>query len=207
MKYDVAMHLLANGIIKEEQYELVSKLLNGVRLSHEDVERAEEQRDPSYGFYGQLGKSNYTSDLELTREKERFILDYETAGMKMTVIQNKNGEVELHVRKANYTKRLRDQVDGYYVIDKEKDAEEIVVRFYDKEAYDLAKRLDFSSEYLETEHFERVGLLPDEEVIVKNVDVVDFASSLIRPYTSGIGSFEETIDSIRPTKQKILTKE
>ncbi len=207
MKYDVAMHLLANGIIKEEQYELVSKILSGVRISQDDLEAAiDHNHDSSYGFYGVIGKSNYTNELEITHLKDKFVLDYEVGGMKFEISKDKQGQVELHVRRANYTGRLRDNVTGYYIIDKFDDEDNITIRYYDGEAYSLAKRLDNSSEYLEVENFEKVGLLPDEEVVV-DTDVLDFASSIMAPYTKGVGTFEEVVDEkLHPGKQKILNK-
>lgn len=204
MKYDIAMHLYANGIIQKEQYELVSKVLSGVRLSQNELEsELEYNKNSSYEFSGYLG-SDSDCDLTIKNGKERLRILYEVSGIKFEVTQNKQNNVGLHVKREDCTGYFKDSVKGYYMVDKNENEDEIVIRYYDKEAYDFVRNLDNNIDYLEVDNFEQAGIIPDEEVTLKDVDTISFAKELIAPFTIGKGNFEDYVNSLlHPEQQKV----
>lgn len=208
MKYDVAMHLLTNEMIKKENYELVSKILSGIRIPHDELEAELEcSKNSTYDFSGVLGKSNCNGDLEIRNGKDKLGLLYETRGLRFEMFQDRQNKTSLHVRKEDYANYYRGDISGYYMVDKNEDEDYIIVRYYDKEACDFIRRLDVNIDFLEVENFEQAGLLPDEEVVLENVDVIDLAQRLIAPYTTGKGNFEEEINKILySNKEKVLNK-
>ena len=78
MKYDIAMHLFANGMIEKEQYELVSKILSGVRIAQDDLEEElEYKKGDTYSFSGKLPNIDDTFDLEISKNTDDFFLTIE----------------------------------------------------------------------------------------------------------------------------------
>ena len=206
MKYDIAMHLFANGMIEKEQYELVSKILSGVRISQDDLEEElEYKKGDTYNFSGKLPNIDDTFDLEISKNTDDFFFNYRVSGFYFEVTQNKKNQVGLYVIRESSTDQSSRKGKDYYLIDKKEKDDFITIRYYDKDAYNFVRELDYNLEFLELDDYEKAGIIPDEEVIVQNTDVIDFAHNLITPFTTGIGSFDDTMESIiHPAKQKTL---
>ena len=206
MKYDIAMHLFANGMIEKEQYELVSKILSGVRISQDDLEEElEYKKGDTYSFSGKLPNIDDTFDLEISKNTDDFFFNYRVSGFYFEVTQNKKNQVGLYVIRESSTDQSSRKGKDYYLIDKKEKDDFITIRYYDKDAYNFVRELDCNLEFLELDDYEKAGIIPDEEVVVQNTDVIDFAHNLITPFTTGIGSFDDTMESIiHPAKQKTL---
>ena len=206
MKYDIAMHLFANGMIEKEQYELVSKILSGVRISQDDLEEElEYKKGDTYNFSGKLPNIDDTFDLEISKNTDDFFFNYRVSGFYFEVTQNKKNQVGLYVIRESSTDQSSRKGKDYYLIDKKEKDDFITIRYYDKDAYNFVRELDYNLEFLELDDYEKAGIIPDEEVVVQNTDVIDFAHNLITPFTTGIGSFDDTMESIiHPAKQKTL---
>lgn len=206
MKYDIAMHLFANGMIEKEQYELVSKILSGVRIAQDDLEEElEYKKGDTYSFSGKLPNIDDTFDLEISKNTDDFFFNYRVSGFYFEVTQNKKNQVGLYVIRESSTDQSSRKGKDYYLIDKKEKDDFITIRYYDKDAYNFVRELDYNLEFLELDDYEKAGIIPDEEVIVQNTDVIDFAHNLITPFTTGIGSFDDTMESIiHPAKQKTL---
>ena len=206
MKYDIAMHLFANGMIEKEQYELVSKILSGVRISQDDLEEElEYKKGDTYNFSGKLPNIDDTFDLEISKNTDDFFFNYRVSGFYFEVTQNKKNQVGLYVIRESSTDQSSRKGKDYYLIDKKEKDDFITIRYYDKDAYNFVRELDCNLEFLELDDYEKAGIIPDEEVVVQNTDVIDFAHNLITPFTTGIGSFDDTMESIiHPAKQKTL---
>lgn len=206
MKYDIAMHLFANGMIEKEQYELVSKILSGVRIAQDDLEEElEYKKGDTYSFSGKLPNIDDTFDLEISKNTDDFFFNYRVSGFYFEVTQNKKNQVGLYVIRESSTDQQSIKNKDYYLIDKKEKDDFITIRYYDKDAYNFVRELDYNLEFLELDDYEKAGIIPDEEVVVQNTDVIDFAHNLIAPFTTGIGSFDDTMESIiHPAKQKTL---
>ncbi len=206
MKYDIAMHLFANGMIEKEQYELVSKILSGVRIAQDDLEEElEYKKGDTYSFSGKLPNIDDTFDLEISKNTDDFFFNYRVSGFYFEVTQNKKNQVGLYVIRESSTDQSSRKGKDYYLIDKKEKDDFITIRYYDKDAYNFVRELDYNLEFLELDDYEKAGIIPDEEVVVQNTDVIDFAHNLITPFTTGIGSFDDTMESIiHPAKQKTL---
>ena len=206
MKYDIAMHLFANGMIEKEQYELVSKILSGVRIAQDDLEEElEYKKGDTYSFSGKLPNIDDTFDLEISKNTDDFFFNYRVSGFYFEVTQNKKNQVGLYVIRESSTDQSSRKGKDYYLIDKKEKDDFITIRYYDKDAYNFVRELDCNLEFLELDDYEKAGIIPDEEVVVQNTDVIDFAHNLITPFTTGIGSFDDTMESIiHPAKQKTL---
>ncbi len=206
MKYDIAMHLFANGMIEKEQYELVSKILSGVRIAQDDLEEElEYKKGDTYSFSGKIPNIDDTFDLEISKNTDDFFFNYRVSGFYFEVTQNKKNQVGLYVIRESSTDQSSRKGKDYYLIDKKEKDDFITIRYYDKDAYNFVRELDYNLEFLELDDYEKAGIIPDEEVIVQNTDVIDFAHNLITPFTTGIGSFDDTMESIiHPAKQKTL---
>ena len=205
MKYDIAMHLLANGIIEKEQYELVSKILSGVRITHDDLEEElEYKKRDTYSFSGKLPNTKDSFELEISRNSNDFFFNYRVPGLYFEVTQNPKKQVGLYVLRENSSDQYRKKDSDYYLIDKKEKDDFATVRYYDKEAYNFVRSLDFNLEFLELDDFEKTGIIPDEEVVLKDIDVIEFASKLIAPYTRGEGKIEDVLEEVlHPGKQKV----
>lgn len=205
MKYDIAMHLLANGIIEKEQYELVSRILSGVRINQDDLEEElEYKKKTTYNFTGKLPNSDDTFELEMSSDD--FFFNYKVSGLYFEVTQNPKNQhqIGLYVVRENLPDQYRKKDSDYYLITKRENEDFVTVRYYDKEAYNFVRKLEFNLEFLELDDFEKVGIIPDEEVVLKDVDAVEFARKLIAPYTRGEGKFEDVLDEVlHPGKQKV----
>ncbi|MBR2679025.1 MAG: hypothetical protein IKE63_06370 [Bacilli bacterium] len=206
MKYDIAMHLLANGMIEKEQYELVSKILSGVRITQDDLEEElEYKKSSTYSFSGKLPNIDDTYELEISKDSADFFFNYRVSGLYFEVTQNPKNQMGLYVIRESSTDPSSRKNKDYYLINKKEKDDFITVRYYDKDAYNFVRDLDYNLEFLELDDYEKAGIIPDEEVIINDVDMLDFAHSLIAPFTTGIGSFDETVDRIiHPAKQKSL---
>lgn len=206
MKYDIAMHLFANGMIEKEQYELVSKILSGVRIAQDDLEEElEYKKGDTYSFSGKLPNIDDTFDLEISKNTDDFFFNYRVSGFYFEVTQNKKNQVGLYVIRESSTDQSSRKGKDYYLIDKKEKDDFITIRYYDKDAYNFVRELDYNLEFLELDDYEKAGIIPDEEVIAQNTDVIDFAHNLITPFTTGIGSFDDTMENIiHPAKQKTL---
>lgn len=206
MKYDIAMHLFANGMIEKEQYELVSKILSGVRISQDDLEEElEYKKGDTYNFSGKLPNIDDTYELEISKDSDDFFFNYRVSGLYFEVTQNPKKQIGLYVIRESSTDQSSRKGKDYYLIDKKEKDDFITIRYYDKDAYNFVRELDCNLEFLELDDYEKAGIIPDEEVVVQNTDVIDFAHNLITPFTTGIGSFDDTMESIiYPAKQKTL---
>ncbi|MBQ3297426.1 MAG: hypothetical protein IJG97_01330 [Bacilli bacterium] len=206
MKYDIAMHLFANGMIEKEQYELVSKILSGVRISQDDLEEElEYKKGDTYSFSGKLPNIDDTYELEISKDSDDFFFNYRVSGLYFEVTQNPKKQIGLYVIRESSTDQSSRKGKDYYLIDKKEKDDFITIRYYDKDAYNFVRELDCNLEFLELDDYEKAGIIPDEEVVVQNTDVIDFAHNLITPFTTGIGSFDDTMESIiYPAKQKTL---
>ena len=205
MKYDIAMHLLANGIIEKEQYELVSKILSGVRITHDDLEEElEYKKRDTYSFSGKLPNTKDSFELEISRNSNDFFFNYRVPGLYFEVTQNPKKQVGLYFARKNFSDQYRKKDSDYYLIDKKEKEDFATVRYYDKEAYNFIRELDFNLEFFELDDFEKVGIIPDEEVVLKDVDAIEFASKLIAPYARGEGKIEDVLEEVlHPGKQKV----
>ena len=205
MKYDIAMHLFANGMIEKEQYELVSKILSGVRISQDDLEEElEYKKSNTYSFSGKLPNVDDTFELEISRNTDDFFFNYRVSGLYFEVTQNPKNQVGLYIIRESSIDLNSKKGKDYYLIDKKEKDDFATVRYYDKDAYNFVRELDFNLEFLELADYEKAGIIPDEEVIVKDVNNIEFARKLIAPYTHGEGKFEDIVDSmIHPAKQKV----
>ena len=205
MKYDIAMHLLANGMIEKEQYELVSRILSGVRITHDDLEEElEYKKRDTYSFSGKLPNTKDSFELEISRNSNDFFFNYRVPGLYFEVTQNPKKQVGLYVLRENSSDQYRKKDSDYYLIDKKEKDDFATVRYYDKEAYNFVRSLDFNLEFLELDDFEKTGIIPDEEVVLKDIDVIEFASKLIAPYTRGEGKIEDVLEEVlHPGKQKV----
>ena len=206
MKYDIAMHLFANGMIEKEQYELVSKILSGVRIAQDDLEEElEYKKGDTYSFSGKIPNIDDTFDLEISKNTDDFFFNYRVSGLYFEVTQNPKKQIGLYVIRESSTDQSSRKGKDYYLIDKKEKDDFITIRYYDKDAYNFVRELDCNLEFLELDDYEKAGIIPDEEVVVQNTDVIDFAHNLITPFTTGIGSFDDTMESIiYPAKQKTL---
>ena len=206
MKYDIAMHLFANGMIEKEQYELVSKILSGVRIAQDDLEEElEYKKGDTYSFSGKLPNIDDTYELEISKDSDDFFFNYRVSGLYFEVTQNPKKQIGLYVIRESSTDQSSRKGKDYYLIDKKEKEDFITIRYYDKDAYNFVRELDCNLEFLELDDYEKAGIIPDEEVVVQNTDVIDFAHNLITPFTTGIGSFDDTMESIiHPAKQKTL---
>ena len=205
MKYDIAMHLLANGMIEKEQYELVSKVLSGVRVTQDDLEEElEYKKHDTYSFSGKLPNIDDTFDLEISKNSVDFYLNYRVAGLYFEVTQNPKKQIGLYVIRESSTDEYGGKDTDYYLIDKKEKEDFITVRYYDKDAYNFVRELDDNLEFLELDDYEKAGIIPDEEVIVKDTDPIEFAQRIIAPYTRGEGKFEDVLDGVlHPGMQKV----
>ena len=205
MKYDIAMHLLANGMIEKEQYELVSRILSGVRITHDDLEEElEYKKRDTYSFSGKLPNTKDSFELEISRNSNDFFFNYRVPGLYFEVTQNPKKQVGLYFARKNFSDQYHKKDSDYYLIDKKEKEDFATVRYYDKEAYNFVRSLDFNLEFLELDDFEKTGIIPDEEVVLKDIDVIEFASKLIAPYTRGEGKLEDVLEEVlHPGKQKV----
>ena len=205
MKYDIAMHLFANGMIEKEQYELVSKILSGVRIKQDDLEEElEYKKRDTYVFSGKLPDIDDTFDLEMSKDSSDFFFIYRVSGLFFEVTQNPKKQVGIYVIRESSTDQHSRKNKDYYLIDKKENDDFATIRYYDKDAYNFVRDLDYNLEFLELDDYEKAGIIPDEEVVIKDVDPIEFARRLITPYTHGEGKFEDIVDSmIHPAKQKV----
>ena len=123
MKYDIAMHLFANGMIEKEQYELVSKILSGVRISQDDLEEElEYKKGDTYNFSGKLPNIDDTYELEISKDPDDFFFNYRVSGFYFEVTQNPKKQIGLYVIRESSTDQSSRKGKDYYLIDKkEKD--------------------------------------------------------------------------------------
>ncbi|MBQ6497205.1 MAG: hypothetical protein IJI58_00625 [Bacilli bacterium] len=205
MKYDIAMHLFANGMIEKEQYEIVSKILSGVRIAQDDLEEElERKKGDTYVFSGKLPGIDDTFDLEMSKDPKDFFFIYRVSGLFFEVTQNPKNQVGIYVIRESSTDQQSRKNKDYYLINKKENDDFATIRYYDKDAYNFVRDLDYNLEFLELDDYEKAGIIPDEEVIVKDVDPIEFAKKLITPYTHGEGQFEDIVgEIIHPAKQKV----
>ena len=124
---------------------------------------------------------------------------------KEKVLYVQSIQIGLYVIRESSTDQSSRKGKDYYLIDKKEKDDFITIRYYDKDAYNFVRELDCNLEFLELDDYEKAGIIPDEEVVVQNTGVIDFAHNLITPFTTGIGSFDDTMESIiHPAKQKTL---
>ena len=177
-------------MIEKEQYELVSKILSGVRIAQDDLEEElEYKKGDTYSFSGKLPNIDDTFDLEISKNTDDFFFNYRVSGFYFEVTQNKKNQVGLYVIRESSTDQSSRKGKDYYLIDKKEKDDFITIRYYDKDAYNFVRELDCNLEFLELDDYEKAGIIPDEEVVVQNTDVIDFAHNLITPFTTGIGNF------------------
>lgn len=208
MKYDIAMHLFANGIIEKEQYELVSKILSGVRIKQDALEEElEYKKSDTYSFSGKLPYIDESYELEISKDSADFFFNYRMSGLYFEVTQNPKNQIGLYVIRESSIDQSSKKGKDYYLIDKKEKDDFATVRYYDKDAYNFVRELDYNLEFLELDDYEKAGIIPDKEVILNDVDTIELASSLIQPFVTGRGNFEEEINKVLyPNKEKVFAK-
>ena len=199
MKYDIAMQLLNAGIIKQEEFELVSKVLEGVKLSKEDLERGDLTKisDRYKEFLGFTDNGTF----EIKRiVDEKFTLIYTKFTLFLSITVNKLGQLKLHINEF-----IADGFDlaGTYILDKDFDEDQVKVSFYDKDAtktiIESANQNildDLINSRLDTRDCQQCGLFPDKEGIIEEDDIINLVSNLIRPSKTNIGSFDEELNKV-----------
>lgn len=204
MKYDIAMQLYANDIIDKEYYAMVNKVFSGVRIPQSALAPGiDYKNDTTYNFSGVLGKSSYLSELEITNKKDYLDMKYDVFGLKFEISQNKDKKNALHIRREVFAGPFGGKTLAYYMVDKDMDSNQTILRYYDGEACSLVKETA-DEDFYEVKDFQKLGLLPDEEVVLEDADVIELASNLIAPFTIGEGNFEEKITEImEKAKQKV----
>ena len=199
MKYDIAMQLLNAGIIKQEEFELVSKVLEGVKLSKDDLERGDLTKISDY-YKEFLGfTDNGTFEIKRVVD-EKFTLIYTKFTLFLSITVNKLGQMKLHINEF-----IADGFDlaGTYILDKDFDEDQIKVAFYDKEATKIIiesvdKNVldDLINNRLDTKDCLQCGLSPAREGVIEEENIIDLASNLIRPAKTNISSFDEELDKV-----------
>ena len=204
MKYDIAMQLYANDIIEKEYYKMVNKVFSGMKIPQSSLlSGIDYKEDTTYSFSGMLGQTKHIGELEITSAKDYVEMKYEIFGLMFEISQSKDNDMGLHIRRELYAGPFGGKTLSYYMVDKEVEGDETVIRYYDGDACSLVRET-IDTDHYEVEDFQRVGLLPDEEVVLKDVDITQLASSLLEPFITGKGNFEERITEImHPAKQKV----
>lgn len=196
MKRDIAKQLLDEEIIAENHYDMVSKVFSGVTIPQTKfIEGVDYMVDSVYSFSGKLGNPKYNCELEIENEENKLRIKYELFGLRFEISQDNDNNIGLHVRREKFAGPYGGRTLRYYMIDKEDADDHIKVRCYDKDSCSLMREIS-TKKFLELEDFEEAEIFPDEEFTVKDTDEIDFASSLISPFTKGIGNFEETISDL-----------
>lgn len=203
MKSDIAQQLLDEEIIAKNHYEMVSKVFSGVTIPQTKfIEGVDYMVDSVYSFSGKLGNPKYNCELEIENEEDKLTFIYELFGLRFEISQDNDNNIGLHVRREVFAGPYGGRTLRYYMIDKENTDDYVKVRYYDGNSCSLMREIS-TDKFLDLKDFEDVEIFPDEEFTVKDIDVIDFASSLISPFTKGIGSFEDTILDL---KQLVLKK-
>ncbi len=202
MKYDIAMQLLANGVIKKEHYNFVSKMLKGVRLSKEELEKGiDEGGEGEYYFNGMVSRSpeNSICYIKLLEGEQGLTIKYDVFNLRLEASENTLGQIKFQLGETITEDQSKGgRILGYYIVDKKADEDLAKVEYYDETAYIMA--FDYSNKNnhdpMTSEAFKLAGLLPDREGTIESDDFTELVSKLIIPTNIGSGSFEEELEKV-----------